>query len=914
MKPFHPHLERQIKKYLGDNARAMPELEALLHAVSNSYASYERDRELHEHAFSINEQEYHQINNELRQLASSLEDKIQERTQELEDVARFPMENPNPVYRISNTGEIIFTNHTSEKIRSLVFEGKKYNVRSFFKKIVAQLEKAGSFDIQTNDISYLFTYKHIEERGYYNFYSTDITEKNQLRKSAQQNYQRLKNFLENTNDAYYIIYKKHRKKNFITGKWAYFFGFDSNEHNDLIKTKSDCVISEKKKEHHKRLIELELGEKINIKYQAINQSTGETFWLSEVVTKQYDVDLDDIVISGRISDITKEHYYELQIKESETRFRNLIEALPVMVWVSDDNNKVSFCNKAFRDFFKFDLKNINNSEQFLKLIHPEDRDRSAKEWEKGLKRKQPIDSSFRMKAPDGNYLNIFEKAVPRYLSDNVFTGYIGCMFDLTQEKQFQQKLELEKHKLELLTKNSPDIVLLADQRGHIEYVSGTIKKVLGYSEAEVIGRNIREFICKECKQHLHKTPWLFDFKNKIQKYEYRMTSKTGKDIWVESVLSVIKNQDDAGYKILMHNRDIDALKKAEISLTEREQKYRGIFENMNLGVMEVDLDEKIVWVNESFENMTGYSLKYLKGKSAVDVFLMENSTKKFMDKVMHKRIQRNESIYEISMKKNKGELIDVVISGSPVLDIFGNVRGSVGIHWDVTELRRIERMLEEEKTNKQNEIMRATIEGEEKQKLQIGHELHDGVGHLLTYTSLLLQVLSQDVHVKPEQVSKVHVKVEEALQEVKRLSKNLIPPALNDLGLKEALIELFNQQHMFMHTKFKLQCSAADLKDLDLNAQRNIYRMVQELVNNTLKHTKSTLVGLTIRRNKETLSIHYHNDGKAFNPAKIKKGIGLNSILNRTTFYNGKMDITSGPKTGADFRFELPLKNMLNHD
>ncbi len=277
-------------------------------------------------------------------------------------------------------------------------------------------------------------------------------------------------------------------------------------------------------------------------------------------------------------------------------------------------------------------------------------------------------------------------------------------------------------------------------------------------------------------------------------------------------------------------------------------------------------------------------------------------------------MQRNESIYEISMKKNKGELIDVVISGSPVLDIFGNVRGSVGIHWDVTELRRIERMLEEEKTNKQNEIMRATIEVEERQKLQIGHELHDGVGHSLTYTSLLLQMLSQNDHVKPEQVSKAHLKVEEVLQEVKRLSKNLIPPALNDLGLKEALIELFNQQHMFMNTKFKLQCSAADLKDLDLNAQRNIYRMVQELVNNTLRHTKASLVVLTIRRNKETLFIHYHNDGKGFNPSKVKKGIGLNSILNRTTFYNGKMDITSGLKAGADFRIELPLKNMLNHE
>ena len=159
--------------------------------------------------------------------------------------------------------------------------------------------------------------------------------------------------------------------------------------------------------------------------------------------------------------------------------------------------------------------------------------------------------------------------------------------------------------------------------------------------------------------------------------------------------------------------------KAEIALTEREQKYRSIFENMNLGVMEVDLNEKIVWVNDSFESMTGYSLKYLKGKKAVDLFLTDTPAKKLMDNIKHKRMNRNESIYEIKMRKNKGALIDVVISGSPVLDFFGNVKGSVGIHWDVTELRKIERMLEEEKTSRQNEIMKATLEGEERQKLQI---------------------------------------------------------------------------------------------------------------------------------------------------------------------------------------------------
>jgi PAS domain S-box-containing protein len=472
---------------------------------------------------------------------------------------------------------------------------------------------------------------------------------------------------------------------------------------------------------------------------------------------------------------------------------------------------------------------------------------------------------------------------------------------------------IENQKLDILTKNSPDIILLTDINGVIEYVSPTAQRILGYTEKEMLNKPINRFIFINCYKQLEKFGWLKNINQKKErKFEFRMKKKNGDLLWTESLLSPVKNGND--FKILMHNRDIQSIKAAEIVLKENEQKYRGLFENMELGVMEVDLEEKIVWVNESFEKLTGYPLKYLKGKNAMKLFLPDEGAKKIMYSVGTTRKQRNDSIYEIKMKKAKGDLIDVVISGSPIIDLNGNVKGSVGIHWNVTEIRKLEQLVEEEKLSRQKDIMKATLSAEEQQREILGNELHDGVGHILTYTSLFLQMAASSDKMSPELFGKAHQKVEQALNEVRRISRSLVPPALIDLGLKEAIIELFNQYSDIKGMSFDIVTKNHDLTGIDMNAQRNIYRIIQELLNNTIKHAAASEVKLVFKRTTQKLTLYFHNNGRAFNPDKVKKGIGLKSIMNRAYFYNGLVNIQSTKAKGTNFTIDLPLKNIITHE
>jgi PAS domain S-box-containing protein len=912
---YHQQLERQIRKHLGDDFVGDEKLVHLLQAISGTYTNYDRDRELAEHAFSLNEAEYQDINTRLTKLTGELEQRIVERTSELEEIAEFPLVNPNAIFRISSqSGEIMFSNPSAQKIHKIIWKGTEFETRHFFMHIIGTLEEDGTLDVFHNKKEFLFFYKKIEGRDYYNIYSADVTEKNALRRMSQESYQRLRNFLESTDDTYYILYEKNPEKNLITNHWKELFGFSPAGVKNLIKERSRQVISEKPAQHLARISDLPLGSRKTIRYQIKHRVSGNLFWVSENISKYRDEVMGDVVISGRITDVTREMLLSMQIRESEQRFRRLIDGVPVMVWVSDEDGFVTYSNKALKDFLGFELEKMKNYRYFSSFIHPDDRKAAIDDWQKNIKKKVSVQTEYRMKDARGEMHNLLEKAVPRFYSDGKFAGYIGAFFDLTKEKLYQETLLIEKEKMELITRNSPDIIILMNGKGEIEYISPTVKTLLDRTPEQMTGQMLDKYICKESKEQLNSKNWLNVSARSVRKYEYRMVTAQKKHLWVESVVSVLRTGKDKEVRILMHNRNIDEVKAAQLAMQESERKYRSLFENLNLGVMEVDNAEKIVWVNRSFEDLTGYSLDYLKGKNARKTFLVTTLGSRQMQDVVKKRKAKQDSIYEIKMRKQDGGLLDIVISGSPIMDMNGQVKGSVGIHWDVTAIRKMEKQIEEEKQIRQKEIMQATIQAEEQQRLVMGNELHDGVGHILTYTSLFLQMAFNGAQTDPAMLSKAQAKVEEALAEVRRIPRNLMPNALTDLGLKEAIIELFNQYHSLNKTKFQLECKPTDFKGIPVELTRTLYRIVQELISNTVKHAEAGQVNLQFKRTAKLFSLHYKDNGKGFDLKKNKTGVGLQSITNRVYFYGGTSKIQAAPGKGCQMTIEWPLQNILNID
>jgi|GEM_PF-3590176 len=226
--------------------------------------------------------------------------------------------------------------------------------------------------------------------------------------------------------------------------------------------------------------------------------------------------------------------------------------------------------------------------------------------------------------------------------------------------------------------------------------------------------------------------------------------------------------------------------------------------------------------------------------------------------------------------------------------------------------RTQERQLEAvEKLEREVEIksVNAMLDGEEKERKRIATELHDNLGALLSAVKMNYSVLktkSQALGVddKIEQVGEL---IDDACDENRRISHNIISPTLMKFGVLAATEE-FSQK--FSNSELTIDVETNDL-DIRLSEGRELalFRVIQEVINNTIKHAEASECFINFEEDNAQLMIQVSDDGIGFDPEKIdeKAGLGLANMRSRIRHMGGKLTIHSKPNSGAEIRMEIPL-------
>lgn len=841
-------------------------------------------------------------------LLTEMQSRYKKELDEIRNCASFPNENPYPVLRTDLSGKIIFKNRQAETLNIITVEGVEYQIQEFLYSILNGIPQKKNFEIEIGSKNnyFNFIFCPILHEGYYNIYASDITEKKQSELIAKENFERLNSFLESTDDAYYIVYQKNKEKNYFTSRWPLFFGFNPKSGN-IWKQKRECIIDEHIKLYDEAYLEFQATGYLNLKYKVKNKISGHTRWIFEEARIKIDDQLNDEIISGRITDISTSENFKSLVTETEERFRLITESIPVMIWVSDEENKVTYTNQASRDFFGFDLKELKGQHEFVDIVHPDYRKIAIHDWRTHLDAKKKCEMQYLAKNKEGVYRWVYEIAVPRFTNQQTFLGYIGCTFDISNERNTYYQLEEEKKKFELISNKSADIIFLINKDGIVEYVSSSIKRILGRDEDDIIGTSFYKLI--DDNSTLREINFSSKEQSNNRVLSFRMLEFSGEARWVEAVYSNFTEDELGGEKILIHVRDINEQYVAQNMLIENEARYRRLFSNMNLGIVEVDTEEKILYVNRSFERISGYEEYELIGKNASDVFIKDQDSQTVNLQENRNRILGKEGLYEIKVMKKDGSSAIWVISGAPTFDMKGKVRGSIGIHWDVTEIRALENKLLIDSVKKEKELMEARLQAEEEQREMIGRDLHDGVGQMLAYLSLYFNVLKEKSTINSEDVDKAQTTLKSTIDEVRRLSRNLAPPAIKDLGFREAVIELINSYSIVTTPKFHLVIYKDKDPDQLLHEHKiMLFRVIQELSSNTFKHAKAENVYINIDYSNELLEIRYTDDGIGFDINHSKKGVGIKSIFSRLEFYGGKINFTTEPGKGMEVIIKLPYQ------
>ena len=275
--------------------------------------------------------------------------------------------------------------------------------------------------------------------------------------------------------------------------------------------------------------------------------------------------------------------------------------------------------------------------------------------------------------------------------------------------------------------------------------------------------------------------------------------------------------------------------------------------------------------------------------------------------------------YESENKDNQIKLQQAELKNRRVLNyyLFGAAAGILFISLFLYRYYHQKRKLQQQRISelekeKQLTATEAVLKGEEQERTRMAKDLHDGLGGMLSGIKYSLNTMKSNLVMTPDNLQAFERSMDmldSSIKEMRRVAHNMMPEALVKFGLDTALKDFCNDINQSGVLKVKYQSIGLENTIIDQLTAITIYRIVQELLNNSIKHAAATNVIVQVSNTNNLLSVTVEDDGKGFDTSLLNqtKGIGWSNIQNRIEFLKGKLDIHSEPGKGTSVLIELNL-------
>jgi two-component system sensor histidine kinase UhpB len=353
--------------------------------------------------------------------------------------------------------------------------------------------------------------------------------------------------------------------------------------------------------------------------------------------------------------------------------------------------------------------------------------------------------------------------------------------------------------------------------------------------------------------------------------------------------------------------DITEQKLAKKRYQESQARYQTLINSMDGIVWEADATTlTFTFVSQQAERLLGYPVEswindpqfrrnhlYGEDQDALDYYLSSN-------------LQQKSQQFEYRMVAADGGIVWIrdIVSIHLQDD---KPQMLTGIMVDITEIKKMEQELSAKMISQQKLITETTILAQEKERHQLGLELHDNINQLLSVVRLFLGKLKVDESFDMEIVVKSCEHLDDAIREIRQLSHSLVAPSLGQTGLKEALVELIEsvQESNNVAIHFFADDHFSNLS-VDKNRELMLYRIAQEQLTNILKYAHASEVSIHLRLLQDQLYLSINDNGVGFQLEELSHGIGLKNIQSRVDFYSGNMHLVSAPGKGCTLEVSIP--------
>jgi PAS domain S-box-containing protein len=596
-------------------------------------------------------------------------------------------------------------------------------------------------------------------------------------------------------------------------------------------------------------------------------------------------------LAGIAEDITERKRVEEAMRESEARFRAFFEGAATGNGIGDLQGRILESNRAMREMLGYSGDELSRM-RFTDFSHPDSAggelsllqellagDRNSYQIEKPCFRKDgeliwvQVTVSL-IRDAEGN---------PLYLC--------GSAENVTGRRRAEEELRRQKEILQKIFDQIPLMICFLDESCRVIFANREWERLLGWSLEEVVSERL-DILAETCPDPDYRAA-AFDFitKGDGKTGDFRIVTRDGRTLDV--TWANVRLQDGT---IIAIGMDVTERRRSELALRQSERDYRTLFEQAHDAVLIFEPESKIILnVNRRACEVYGYSKDELVGMSLEKQTRDVHGGKRQITKTL--KTGRYYQFESVQYRKD-GSPMHLEINASAIE--YEGRQVILSINRDVTDRKRAE--------EERNQLMRRLLTAQEDERHRISRELHDHMGQYLAALMMGIKAIQRDEGLTPEVRERV-VRLQELTTQfsgaVRHFALELRPTVLDDVGLEAALTNYIEEWSRLSEVGVDFHCLGLSKRRLPAQVETTLYRIVQEALNNVLKHAQARRVSLIIESRPGRVVAVLEDDGVGFDVAAAlcapvsARGLGLTSMRERVESVGGTLEIESTPNGGT---------------
>jgi PAS domain S-box-containing protein len=490
--------------------------------------------------------------------------------------------------------------------------------------------------------------------------------------------------------------------------------------------------------------------------------------------------------------------------------------------------------------------------------------------------------------------------------------------EVAQRSRIEQNLQKSEEKYRIVVENANEGIVVT-QDGKIKFSNVKFEDISGYSKKELAGLPMVDLV------HPDDAVMVKDYQVQAmqdrvqpQPYTLKVVDKARQTRWLRNKGVLIEWNGRSA--MLSFFEDISAQMHSEQVLKEIDEQLKNIFLESPIGIAVYDAQGLLYGVNKSYMNIYGISdTTRIMGKSLFDDPLLSSKTR---GRLLAGIAIREELAVDYA-KTADPDMLDSSKTGTLYLDMLitplgmsigDSVVGYMAQVQDITKGKKAERSI--------HDLSQQLIRAHESERQMIARELHDRVGQNLSSLKIDFDSLGNE---NPDHLPKTRKKIAElsvlmqkTISDIRDLAYELRPPGLDHFGFMQTIIQFGNDFRE--KTGLDVDMSFMGIQDLllDFDTEINLYRLIQEGLNNIYKHARARRIVVKMVASHPSIILRIEDDGIGFDLEKRlessirEKRMGLRSMQERVSLLGGKMSILSQPGRGTEIRIEVPCLGRRN--